>query len=90
MTSFLTTLLHFGLLLLQHLVTLDVRQQNKNHFRLCLERTFVHHEQASLNLVMGPQKQFKIVIIGDPCVGKTCLLTLFTNGTCKRHLGPIL
>ena len=35
---------------------------------------------------MGPPKQFKIVIIGDPCVGKTCLLSLFTHGTCKRHL----
>jgi GTPase SAR1 family protein len=35
---------------------------------------------------MGPPKQFKIVLIGDPCVGKTCLLSLFTHGTCRRHL----
>ena len=35
---------------------------------------------------MGPPKQFKIVVVGDPDVGKTCLLTLFTHGTCKRHL----
>ena len=35
---------------------------------------------------MGPPKQFKIVIVGDPGVGKTCLLSLFTHGICKRHL----
>ena len=35
---------------------------------------------------MSPSKQFKVAIVGDANVGKTCLLSLFTHDTCKRHL----
>ena len=87
MTSFLTTILGYFYSNIWSHWTYDSRI--KIIFD-CVLNGHLGGEQASLCLVMGTQKQFKIVIIGDPCVGKTCLLTLFTNGTCKRHLGPIL